>query len=88
MKVVRFSSPHTGRFYPKEILLILISVRVDPRAVLRPEGFSQSKIPKTSSGLVSAVGIARFWPLRSGKLKNCTDWLHHVFPYVTTREGG
>jgi len=43
MKVVRFSCPHTGRFYPQEILPILISVRgrVDARAVLRPEGFSQ-----------------------------------------------
>jgi len=62
MKVVRFSCPHIGRFYPQEILLILISVRgwVDARAIVRSEGFSQWKIPKTSSGLVSAVGIARF----------------------------
>jgi hypothetical protein len=43
MKVVRFSSPHTGHLYLQEILLILISVRgrVYSRAVLRPEGFSQ-----------------------------------------------
>ena len=59
INMARLPAPGTGRFYPHEIFLVLISVRgwIDPRATVRPEGIYQRKIPITPSGIEPAA----FW---------------------------
>ena len=73
MKLAKLSALHTSLLYLQETSLVLISVRgwVDPMAIVQPEGLSQWKIPKTTSG---------FKLVTFQLVVQCLNQLHHHIP--------